>query len=358
MIEPSETKKLLCAIISKMRFPLAFFVVVIHAKLSFYIDGNNDVLNFSEWMFSSVLTRGTVMCYFFISGFLFFLKAPPLFNREFFSIQIKKRWKTLIIPFILWNIIALLYQLSLESYFFHKIPNFLETWESLDLKNKLRYLFIKPAMAPLWYLKELIFLCFSAPLIYITIKKIRVVFPIVLIISWLVFGGSLKIYTLGGLTFFTLGGYIALNNISLSKIFERKTKIIVLISYFSIITFEWMSQNLAIRNFYDSFSHRLSTLLSVILMLYIGQWLISRSYSLLDKPLLVNSAFFVYCIHGAFTRGLISFIGEHICSVGCIPVMAYFMIPFVFYSIWIFIFVVLKRTSLKFLQILAGGRSL
>ena len=98
-----------------LRFPLIVFVVYIHSSgkpIDFYaIDFSNpmpiDYYNLLRISISHVLTHIAVPMFFFISGFLFFNKLQK-WNRTVYFDKLKKRIKTLLIPFVIWNTIKIM----------------------------------------------------------------------------------------------------------------------------------------------------------------------------------------------------------------------------------------------------------
>ena len=110
--------QLLSKTISYLRFPLTVGVVFIHFDLSKGLDigGMTQGLNNPDWYFFIInLISGTlatigVPLFFIISGFLFFYHKD--FNRDVYKQKLVSRAKTLLVPYILWNFIAILWQLK------------------------------------------------------------------------------------------------------------------------------------------------------------------------------------------------------------------------------------------------------
>lgn len=106
-------EELLSKTINFLRFPLIVGVVFIHNDISSVtMQGIKYEFNNPEWyyyiidFFSQVLSRISVPLFFFISGFLFFYHAN--FNLSTYKNKLKSRIKTLLIPYLLWNLIGFL----------------------------------------------------------------------------------------------------------------------------------------------------------------------------------------------------------------------------------------------------------
>lgn len=119
--------------------------------------------------------------YFAISGFLFFFGVKTITDCY---PKLRKRIHTVLVPFILWNIIAIIEQLI-----FSKLPytrDFLNRdILSYFLKPSGIYdFFIGPASFHLWFLRDLFIYFLLSPLIYWIVKRFRwYVTPIMLVLT-------------------------------------------------------------------------------------------------------------------------------------------------------------------------------
>lgn len=103
--------------ISLLRFPLALMVVFIHSfgesassyEVASWTNINGmDVYNIFRIFFSHVVSHPAVPVFFMISGFLFFYKIESYNWRMYFS-KLRKRFRTVFIPYLIWNLIPILY---------------------------------------------------------------------------------------------------------------------------------------------------------------------------------------------------------------------------------------------------------
>ena len=113
-----DSQKLLSKTIDWLRFPLIVMVVFIHnpgigdipKSISLITDeglSTSDFLNLTRMAFTKVIPTIAVPSFFLISGYLFF-KQKEILNMHAYKEKITKRFHTLLIPYILWNIIYLL----------------------------------------------------------------------------------------------------------------------------------------------------------------------------------------------------------------------------------------------------------
>ena len=100
-------------------FVLILLVVQLHAyNLDLLFGKETIILNKGfNWIFqnffSNGITRIAVPLFFIISGYLFFLQFQPTIENYFE--KIKKRIKTLFIPYLIWSIIGVLLYFVLQT---------------------------------------------------------------------------------------------------------------------------------------------------------------------------------------------------------------------------------------------------
>ena len=135
------------------------------------------------------LSYQSVPIYFFISGYVFFLGVT--LTKEKYAQKLKNRVKTLLIPYIIWNVLVLLqyivlrlpafanWELAIQqvelnptlSGFLNCFWNVNHSVFPLPLYNNVASLF--PINEPLWFLRELMIVVLTAPAIYWLLKKTK-----------------------------------------------------------------------------------------------------------------------------------------------------------------------------------------
>lgn len=93
-------------IISLLRFPLAFLVVMIHCNMRGY------KCQFFNYSLQNIIFLAVPLFY-MISGYNFIKSKKP------YKQKIKDRFKTLLVPYSLWNIIAYIISIHLRKTLFH-----------------------------------------------------------------------------------------------------------------------------------------------------------------------------------------------------------------------------------------------
>lgn len=197
--------------IEYLRFFCAVLVVVIHAFGSSYASYKNGVYDIIRILFSQGIGRVAVPVFFLISGYLFFIKLET-WNTAVWINKVKKRIHSLLIPYFIWNLIAIIVSL----FFFCKKfllndgnpPNLLSWFESIGgfraFWNSDSGLY--PIDGPLWFIRNLFIIVILSPIIHFYVKKTGITGLFVLgflyIFRWWVKTPGFEI---SGFLFFLLG---------------------------------------------------------------------------------------------------------------------------------------------------------
>jgi len=173
MIEEKTSRKL-----TLLTLGLSLAVIIIHTyNLEIYgidTEAYNFTVIFEKFWW--LLFNGTAVYYFaFISGVLFFR------NYDFSKVKDKysSRFKSLLIPYLVWNILYYLFFLIVGSLPFLKGVMNSEESEA-GLVELFKYLW--EGYGTFWYLKVIIALVIISPLIYILLKRQKYWYPEVLVV--------------------------------------------------------------------------------------------------------------------------------------------------------------------------------
>ena len=192
-------------------------VVMIHCD----IRGSMNVSPMSLLdLYSQGLNReivfNAVPLFFFISGFLFFLKEDTYLNKW------KKRFKSLVIPYIVWCFVGFLIPfvfqevLGLAHLFkggaghLKPIADF-EGWDYIRMFWNIRD--GCPILSTLWFLRNLIVLVLLAPIFSILIKYLKWGGSVLLTLNYLFFHVGFLCLNASNFFFFGMGCYLALSTL-------------------------------------------------------------------------------------------------------------------------------------------------
>lgn len=210
-------------IISLLRFPLIFCVVIIHSRFSQSdVTGSND-----EWPFhlmnfiSNRMLLFVNPLFFLISGYLFFLSGN-LERKTGWIKKYKKRIYTLLLPYIIWNFIGtvlfLMKFLPVISQYFPGLKNIhldicliLSCFWGIDLGGN-----INPIDYPLWFLRDLMIIILFAPLIYFFVKNKYSICGLLLLSIF-----SIDIIGYTAFVYFSIGAYFSVNKINITIFYDN-----------------------------------------------------------------------------------------------------------------------------------------
>ena len=108
-----SNKEIISLAIDRLKFPLICGVVFIHNQLKgdISISGQSLSIPDASWyeavinLFSYVIPCIAVPIFFIVSGYLFFKEGT--FNEKLYLTKIKKRFWSLLIPYVLWNTLGI-----------------------------------------------------------------------------------------------------------------------------------------------------------------------------------------------------------------------------------------------------------
>ncbi|MDR1222617.1 MAG: acyltransferase [Tannerella sp.] len=363
-----------------LRFPLAIAVVFIHINpvvdmqgVDYFHFSGMDIYTVAGALISRVLTYVAVPCFFMFSGFLFFYKVRG-WNRNIYRNKIKRRLKTLVLPFLLWNVIAVCVGAAIQLIkpegdilgYIHELYdkglwrifwNCTE-WGSTDT-NIFGWAnpFYGPYLLPLWFLRDLIIAVFLSPLVYYFVKYARMYGVVLLgILYYAQAGIAVAGYNINqlitALFFFSIGGYFGIygKNMVISL---RKGQLYWLLA---AVVF------LILSTFYDGSDMKkyflpVYVISGVITTVNITSFLMERG-KLKVYNTLSGASFFVYATHTilvlSVSRKLINFILPPDNMI--ILLIKFLVTPFLCAFLCVGIYLLMKRFVPKLLSVLTGNR--
>lgn len=345
-------KARLSEVITWLRFPLIFLIILLHCYSVQRLEGSHETYFKVLYPFSLWLGETGVPGFFFISGFLFFLSKKTYYQK------LKARFHTLLIPYLLWNLILLtLYlvawaagypqEINGRSIIGYTIIDYVRLfWDrgSFDDGN------FVPLLCPLWYIRNLLIMSILSPILYYIIRYAREVFLLATTFWWLI--SYHNAFIPQTILFFSLGAYFSIFNINPLQMVQKQ-KIIFLILFAVLAacdiichTAYYTPLNLQI--------HRLSLIFNIPALLILAYWSIQRGY---NSRLLPNAAFIVFCVHYPIVVALRKIcIAQFADAPDSIHILLYFVCVIIstLLSIGIYLFMDKYLPNIK--RILSGNR--
>lgn len=320
----NEREKLRSESLNLLRFPLAICVLTIHVFNSgdfvfqgrlFLVDSTPLFREFN-YIIDGVIRGKSVPIYYFISGYVFFYGI--ILTKEKYFQKIKNRIKTLFIPYIIWNTAAILFGLFRHLPFLHKFfPHIDNTNLSFSLssilysywdrnygifsitKNDPNYIPTTcwPENIPLWFLRDLMIVVLTTPILYWIIKHTRHYFICFMGVLWF-FSSFLDIShhlktIIVAYFFFSFGAYMSIN---------KKDMLIEFGKYFRLSIYLFLGLSIL----YVVFKHiwpeannvvfKINIFVGLIFAYNMATWLLKKQICKPNK-FLSSASFFIYITH-------------------------------------------------------------
>lgn len=326
-----------------------------------------------------MLTHVAVPCFFVISGFLFFKKTPKL-QFSIYKEKIRKRFHTLVIPYLLWNLIAfiiilvvnsrvmLLQGYSWDECFYEcqqycakngwfnifwgcrKWGGCIQGW----LGNEVLY--TGPYNLPLWYIRNLIMVCVFSPLVYLAIKKFGKWLLIPMVILYL---GNIDVLIPGldasTLLYFGIGAYFAINSKNIVMEFHKVRKPCYIVAVIAmIVSTVFLGPTTEIGYYF----YCVYVFTAVICAFNIASMLV-RARKVKIHPVLTDSVFFVFAFHTVWIVNQYNVVLDKIFAIAglnSVNLFTYLTTPLVKTAICVVVYYLLMRWFPRVGKVLTGGR--
>jgi fucose 4-O-acetylase-like acetyltransferase len=285
--------------------------------------------------FSKITSHSSVPAFFFISGYLFFYSRNPLphidFSLKTWTEKLKRRSRTLLVPYIFWISAWLL------GYFFlYKTPlaSILHLGTDALAQYTPEYILSAywcfhgnadyqtfPLVGQFWFIRDLMVIILLSPIVWFLLKKIPLPFLLLSGIFWLFDGhfpwlgltsSNIPLVGPNGLShtvvfFFSLGAYFAITK-KLFTVSFWKIRHILFIAYpllvcamLYLILDGGLKQNTPGWTYEAFWFHRLTVFVGVFFFILLIYYLIKTNRT---KPnaFLASASFFVFAIHQEWLR--------------------------------------------------------
>ena len=284
--------KQLSTAITWLRFPLIFFVIMLHGYSVIKVPGEHTTYFKFVYPFALWLGETGVPGFFFISGFLFFLSHKTYLEK------IKARCHSLFNPYILWNALLLAAYIAAFALGFPQDING-NSMVDYSFIDYLRLFWDRgsyddgnfvPLLCPLWYIRNLIIMSIISPLLYYIIRYVREVFLIFVTFWWMTTPNNAFIPQT--VLFFSLGAYFSILDMNPLELIDRKKGVVL--SLFVIFAIGDILSHVYIGTPANLQIHRISLIFNIPALLLLGDWCVRHEYT---SKWLPNAAFIVFCVH-------------------------------------------------------------
>lgn len=353
----SNSNQTISKTIMFLRFPLIVAVVFIHTELTPPTEtGLYPTYDLIRHIISDEFARIAVPLFFFFSGFLFFYNSD--FSAKTYQSKLKKRVRTLLIPYIFWNLLILpityLSQISTPSMVFSDQALIID----YNWFDYLKIFWARsggdgfPIYVPFWFIRDLMVMIVLSPIIYLFIKYCKFYGVQFLGILWLFkLCPNIPGFSITAFFFFSFGAWFSLNNRDFTSDF-RPLRWLTTILYMILVP-------ISIYSWYHNYSNYTQILGTIVGLIALISWTAYgvENNRLKTNALLAGSSFFVFAYHGkpitlvARVWGMRIFPGnEFMILVG------YFLLPIIIVVLGVGIYALMRKYLPTFTSIITGGR--
>jgi peptidoglycan/LPS O-acetylase OafA/YrhL len=339
--------------ITRLRFPLIFFVMMLHSYSVVHLEGMHPVYFGSVYPFALWLGETGVPGFLFISGYLFFLSMKT------YAEKLRARFHSLFIPYMLWNALLLIAYLtayalghpqdingrSMADYGMMDYMRLFWDRGSFDNGN------FVPLLCPYWYIRNLLLLSVLSPAIWLFTKYLRELFLLAVAVWWLMTPHNA--FVAQSILFFSLGAWFSIHQVNPLQLFCRHK--IFFLTLFIILGMADIAAHTLYPTPVNLQIHRLALIANLpALFLYYG----GKRKEEGGRSFLSNSAFIVFSIHYplmvVLRKVCIQYLGH--CNDG-IQVLLYWGCLIIVTLISLMFYLGLNRYFPRLTKILSGSRS-
>lgn len=341
-----------------LRFPMAVAVVMLHYSKTVFLEAEGT-LRFLCILFQEGICRLAVPCFFFISGYLFFSKLEDKWDWDIWKGKMQKRAKTLLLPYLLWNIIAFLAfwiyaqvvgsPIPLPQHYLNEggIRMFWSVNGGIPIGSQ-----TYPVDGPLWFIRDLIFFILATPLVFFFVKRTGFYGVLVLCVLHLAVNRLVP----EGFVFFVTGSWFRLSKKNIIETLSSRKNIYYAIALMSLIALVLIQYHLdsdtwkKIVKFVFLFSGIAASFCMVAVSLNKGKIRV--------VPFLAESAFFIFAAHEVLIlQNVATPIVNHLLPQGQVwNCVAFFLVPALAVVICLGLLFLLEKLLPRTTAVLTGNR--
>ena len=288
-----------------------------------------------------------VPTFFLLSGYFFFKKEANEFKLSNYKTKLKKRIHTLLIPYIIWCILALIlyiifYYIKYNSFPFTNITSLITCF----FFHNGTIIFPFPINGPLWYIRDLIILVIFSPIIFFILNNLNstkfTLLICFIILPYLQLPLSLLFI---GFIWFSIGASISIKKRNIISSFTKYN--IIYVTYPLLICLNVLSR--------DYIIHTIIMQTTIIAGVC---FIIKLSYLIFNKFKITSCNYgalvmFIYCSH--FIVDYIKPIYTHIFSNSHL-ILTHIFIGLTTLIICVFLYNILNKIFQNTLKIIIGNR--
>lgn len=319
---------------------------------------------FSEFLIANGLLRFRIPILFVVSGYLF-----AYYDSRSYTDSIKKRFKTLIIPYLLWSAIALLFTFLLQQNNFTAnivkqagIDQFGDNRPYLEIgwRGILSRWILAPIAYQLWFILALFVYNLMYPFILYCIRKAPIIWMCFTLLIWMV-SFQIFIFDGQGLFFFSVGIWAQKKGVFLEKRPEWISTGIFLILFIGLsiiktfMAFE-LEPNTGTTFITLMLLHRASVICGMIAIWYGIDPIIKKTVQQKWFLQISNYSFFIFALHVPLLPYLMKMVILATEGIWLNRLLSYLFVPLVVILFCVLVGSIVKQYFPRAYLLLTGGR--
>lgn len=357
-----------------LRFPMSLLVVFIHyygKEITFENTFENSFYDYIRIFLCHVVSHAAVPTFFVISGYYFFYNTR--FNLLKYKLKLKKRVKTLFVPYILWNTILLTISVTLKIFTFYikgKPFNIIDFcyekgwidifWSCNEWVGRTNWLGVQstntaPLLVPMWFIRDLIIVVLFTPIIHWCLTKsskyfLTLLFFIYISNIWINIPG----FSNTALFYFSLGSFFAIKKKNIISEFVKVKKL----TYYLIIPF------LVVMTYFDGRNTSIGNYLYPFFIIILVSAYFNIAIFMVKHHHFIKFAkwgkasFFIFALHTIYMLSISETIISQIIpsNFWVLAIFRHILIPITCVIICYGVFLFMRRFMPKLLSLLTGDR--
>lgn len=344
-------------VIAFLWFPLIVAVVFIHSEVTSVAEvGDIPIYTYTRFLISNVIARIAVPLFFFISGYLFFNNCSSRFTSDNYIKKLKRRVRTLLVPYVFWNLVAILFYYIVQTFFpnmtsGNKIPiasyttsDWIRAFCDIDGGCPLCYQF--------WFIRDLMVVMIFSPVVFVAIRHLKWIFVALLGILWFArIWFKIPGFSIDAFFFFSVGAAFKICNSNFLAVM-KPYKTLSLVIYILLCILCLLSKEAP----EFEYLQKASILIGIVFVITLtanclkeGKWKVN--------PFLTESSFFIYAYHALVIALIIKIVSRIIIMDSDWKLLAtYICAPLITIGVGLGIYYYLRKYFPKFTSVICGGR--
>lgn len=341
-----------------VRFPLIYLVLIIHVlppdlKV---LEWKFTDMNLYTWISEGIshnYGRMAVPTFFVISGYFFFFKLKD-WTFDFYSNQLRKRVKTLLVPFLLWN--TLLMGVTLAVFYSLEFLG-IQHNNTLEIFDEYNFFELQwmPIDLPLWYVRDLMCMALLSPVFYFFFRYLRMIGVLLITLFYLsIWEFEIPGFSSTAIYFFGIGAYWGIEK----KNVLQELKALKWLSYILTPVLLLIATYYNGIEPYHEYVIRPCIIFSIVSFLFIMDSLLENDFVRQWCIRLSPMVFFVLAIHEFYIKNWLkgAFYRTPLGNTGWGMLLGYILMPLLAWLICVGIYKVWIKISPRTLGILTGDR--